>query len=75
MAVLTKLNYVQKPKMNVRNSLVFYMNKIYGNKKCYSRRKRFRPTRLGNIYVLKGERETLRMRKCSRRKEGTSLIA
>ena len=35
-----------------RNS-VFYKNKIYGNKKCYNHSKWFRPTRLGNIYVLK----------------------
>ena len=52
-----KLNNGQTRKMNAINSFSFYTDKIYGNKKCYKHRKRFRPTRLGNIYVLKKEKE------------------
>ena len=69
MVVLTKLNYVQNPKMNVRNSLVFYMNKIYGNKKCYNRSKKFRPTRLGNIYVLEKRKRNAENEKIFQRKK------
>ena len=42
------------------------MNKIYGNKKCYSRRKRFRPTRLGNIYVLEKRKRNAENKKFSK---------
>ena len=64
-----KLNNGQTRKMNAINSFSFYTDKIYGNKKCYKHRKRFRPTRLGNIYVLEKRKRNAENEKIFQRKK------